>query len=165
MAFTDYRQMSGIEKSALLLNVLGNNVTARIFEKMKDNDVKRLVNVMGQVEKVPIPVVRQVLEDFYSEIAEEENIIFGHASGRDFILQTLGEDRAKTVLGQLSLVEGSRTLEALEELRDDGLVWWAANAIPLAIFPGIVAYMALIVGASLYLVLTERGQRGKPRAG
>ena len=114
MAFTDYRQMSGIEKSALLLNVLGNNVTARIFEKMKDNDVKRLVNVMGQVEKVPIPVVRQVLEDFYSEIAEEENIIFGHASGRDFILQTLGEDRAKTVLGQLSLVEGSRTLEALE---------------------------------------------------
>ena len=133
MAFTDYRQMSGIEKSALLLNVLGNNVTARIFEKMKDNDVKRLVNVMGQVEKVPIPVVRQVLEDFYSEIAEEENIIFGHASGRDFILQTLGEDRAKTVLGQLSLVEGSRTLEALELVDSRTLTNFLVNEHPQTI--------------------------------
>ena len=63
---------------------------------------------------MPIPVVRDVLEEFYSEISEENTLIFGHAQGRDFVLQTLGEERAKTVLGQLSVVEGSRTLEALE---------------------------------------------------
>lgn len=114
MPFENYDEMTGVEKTALLLNVLGNNVTAKIFQKMKDNDVKRLVSVMGQVQKVPIPVVKQVLEDFYTEIAEQENLIFGHATGRDFILETLGEDRARTVLGQLSVVEGSRTLEALE---------------------------------------------------
>ena len=114
MAYENFDEMSGLEKSALLLNVLGNQVTAQIFKRMKDNDVKRLVNAMGQVTKVPIPVVKEVLEDFYTEIAEEDQLIFGHASGRDFILQTLGEDRAKTVLGQLSVVEGSRTLEALE---------------------------------------------------
>lgn len=114
MGFQNYDEMTGIERSALLLNVLGNNVTSKIFQKMKDNDVKRLINAMGQVQKVPIPVVKQVLEDFYAEIGEQENIIFGHAMGRDFILETLGEDRARTVLGQLSVVEGSRTLEALE---------------------------------------------------
>jgi len=114
MAYENFDEMSGLEKSALLLNVLGNQVTAQIFKRMKDNDVKRLVNAMGQVTKVPIPVVKEVLENFYTEIAEEDQLIFGHASGRDFILQTLGEDRAKTVLGQLSVVEGSRTLEALE---------------------------------------------------
>ncbi len=114
MAYSTYDEMNGIEKSALLLNVLGNQVTAQIFKKMKDNDVKRLVGAMGNVTKVPIPVVKQVLEDFYREISEEETLIFGHAQGKDFVLQTLGEDRAKTVLGQLSVFEGSRTLEALE---------------------------------------------------
>ncbi|MBC7384544.1 MAG: flagellar motor switch protein FliG, partial [Cryobacterium sp.] len=104
----------GIEKAAVLLNVLGNQVTSQIFKKMKDNDVKRLVTAMGQVTRVPITVVRDVLEEFYSELSEENNLIFGHAAGRDFVLQTLGEERAKTVLGQLSVVEGSRTLEALE---------------------------------------------------
>jgi len=114
MGYENYDELTGLERSALLLNVLGNQVTAQIFKRMKDNDVKRLVNAMGQVNKVPIPVVKQVLEDFYTEIAEEDQLIFGQATGRDFILQTLGEERAKTVLGQLSVVEGSRTLEALE---------------------------------------------------
>jgi flagellar motor switch protein FliG len=114
MPFENYDEMSGLERSALLLSVLGTNVTAQVFGKMKDNDVKRLVSAMGGINKVPIPIVKRVLEDFYTEIAEENSLIFGTGSGRDFVLNTLGEERAKTVLGQLSVVEGSRTLEALE---------------------------------------------------
>ena len=105
MGFESIEDMTGLEKSALLLNVLGNQVTSQIFKRMKDNDIKRLVNAMGQVTKVPISVVKSVLGEFYTEIAEEELIIFGHAQGRDFVLATLGEDRAKSVLGQLSVVE------------------------------------------------------------
>jgi flagellar motor switch protein FliG len=131
--FENIDQMSGTEKAAVLLNVLGNQVTSQIFKKMKDNDVKRLVNAMGQVTKVPITVVRDVLEEFYSEISEENNIIFGHAMGRDFVLQTLGEERAKTVLGQLSVVEGSRTLEALELVDSRTLANFLVNEHPQTI--------------------------------
>jgi hypothetical protein len=38
-----------------------------------------------------------------------------------------------------------RYTEALEELRDDGLVWWDATAIPLAVFPAVVGYMSVAV--------------------
>ncbi len=114
MSYENYDEMSGLEKSALLLNVLGNQVTASVFKQMRDNDVKRLVTAMGNVTRVPIPMVKEVLEAFYTEIAEEDSLLFGQAQGRDFVLATLGEERAKTVLGQLSVVEGSRTLEALE---------------------------------------------------
>lgn len=107
-------ELTGIEKSAILLNALGNNITSQVFRHMRDNDVKRLVGAMGNVTKVSVGVVKDVLEEFYGEIAEEDTLIFGHAQGRDFILETLGEERAKTVLGQLSVVEGSNTLEALE---------------------------------------------------
>ena len=131
--FDNIDQMSGVEKAAVLLNVLGNQVTSQIFKKMKDNDVKRLVNAMGQVTKVPIVVVRDVLEEFYSEISEENNIIFGHAMGRHFVLQTLGEERAKTVLGQLSVVEGSRTLEALELVDSRTLANFLINEHPQTI--------------------------------
>jgi flagellar motor switch protein FliG len=133
MAFDNIQMMTGVEKAALLLNVLGNQVTSQIFKKMRDNDVKRLVNVMGQVSKVPIPVVRDVLEEFYSEISEENTLIFGHAQGRDFVLQTLGEERAKTVLGQLSVVEGSRTLEALELVDSRTLANFLVNEHPQTI--------------------------------
>ncbi len=123
-------ELSGLEKSAILLNILGNRVTAEIFKHLRDNDVKRIVTVMGQINKVPIPIVKQVLDDFYVEISEEEDIIFGHASGKDFILETLGEERAKTVLGQLAIVEGSRTLEALELVDPRTLANFLVNEHP-----------------------------------
>ncbi len=130
MPFEDFEKMSGLEKSALLLNVLGNSVTAQIFKKMKDNDVKRLVSAMGQVTKVPIPAVKSVLEAFYTEIAEEDTLIFGHAQGREFVLSTLGEERAKTVLGQLSVLEVTRTLEALELVDPRTLANFLVNEHP-----------------------------------
>ncbi len=130
MAYDSFEELSGIEKSSLLLNILGNEVTSQIFKKMKDNDVKRLVGSMGMVSKVPIPVVKQVLEEFYGEISEEETLIFGHAQGREFVMQTLGEERAKTVLGQLSIIEGSRTLEALELVDSRTLANFLVNEHP-----------------------------------
>lgn len=130
MDLANYENLSGMEKSAVLLNVLGNQVTAKVFKNLRDNDVKRLVSVMGQVTKVPIPIVKQVLEEFYGEISEEETLIFGHALGRDFILETLGEERAMTVLGQLSVVEGSRTLEALELVDPRTLANFLVNEHP-----------------------------------
>ncbi|NBU21392.1 flagellar motor switch protein FliG, partial [bacterium] len=130
MSFESFEQMTGIERSALLLNILGNQVTSQIFKRMKDNDVKRLVSIMGQVTKVPISTVKQVLEAFYSEIAEEDNLIFGHAQGREFVLSTLGEERAKTVLGQLAVVEEGRTLEALELVDSRTLANFLINEHP-----------------------------------
>jgi flagellar motor switch protein FliG len=128
--YDSFETMNGLERSALLLNVLGNEVTSQIFKKMKDNDVKRLVTAMGLIDKVAITTVKETLEVFYKEIAEEETLIFGHAQGREFVLATLGEDRAKTVLGQLSVLEGSRTLEALELVDPRTLANFLVNEHP-----------------------------------
>ena len=130
LVVTNYEELSGIERSAILLNMLGNRVTAEIFKHLRDNDVKRLVTVMGSVSKVPINIVKQVLDDFYVEISEEEQLIFGHASGKDFILETLGEERAKTVLGQMAVVGGSRSLEALELVDPRTLANFLVNEHP-----------------------------------
>jgi flagellar motor switch protein FliG len=133
MGYDNFDEMTGLERSALLLNILGNQVTSQIFKKMKDNDVKRLVSAMGNISKVRISSVKETLENFYKEIAEEDCLIFGHATGRDFVLSTLGEDRAKTVLGQLSVVEGSRTLEALELVDSRTLANFLVNEHPQTI--------------------------------
>lgn len=133
VSYENVDEMSGIDKTAVLLSVLGNTVTAKIFKSMKDNDVKRVVNSMQSVNKVPIATVRKVLEEFYNEISEEDILIFGHQTGREFILETLGEDRAKTVLGQLSVLEGSRTLEALELVDPRTLANFLVNEHPQTI--------------------------------
>ena len=110
----EYALLSGLDKSAILMSSLGPSTVKLIFKHMKDNDVKRLINHMSQVNKSPIWMVKRVLEEFYSYLNEDQDLLFSENKGRDFILSTLGEDRAKQLLGQVVEVGTSNTLESLE---------------------------------------------------
>lgn len=112
--YTSYEGINGLDRASLLLNVLGREATSKIFGHMKDNDIKRMIAAMAEIEKAPISAVKKILEDFFYELSEEDSLIFGRSRGKDFILQTLGEDRATQILGNISIQDSSRTLEALE---------------------------------------------------
>ena len=111
---TEYGLLNGQDKAGLLLSSLGMNITQLIFQNMKDNDVKRMITAMSNVKRAPIWMVKRVLEDFYQQLNEENDLLFAQNRGRDFIINTLGEERAKQLLGQIVEVGQSNTLESLE---------------------------------------------------
>lgn len=128
-----YALLSGQEKAAILLSALGPTTTKVIFKHMKDNDVKRMINTMSSLSKSPIWMVKKVLEEFYSAINEDAELLFSENKGRDFILGTLGEDRAKQLLGQIVDVGNSNTLESLELVDTRTLANFLINEHPQTI--------------------------------
>ncbi len=110
----EYSLLTGQDRAGLLLSSLGMSITQTIFQNMKDNDVKRMINAMSSVKKAPIWMVKRVLEDFYKQLNEENDLLFAENRGRDFIINTLGEERAKQLLGQIVEVGQVNTLESLE---------------------------------------------------
>jgi flagellar motor switch protein FliG len=129
----EYSLLSGQEKAALLLSSLGVTTTQLIFSYMRDNDVKRMINAMSNIKKAPIWMIKKVLEDFYSELNEENDLLFSDNSGRDFIINALGEDRAKQLLGQIVDVGTSNTLESLELVDTRTLANFLINEHPQTI--------------------------------
>lgn len=128
-----YALLSGQEKAAILLSALGPTTTKLIFKHMKDNDVKRMINTMASLSKSPIWMVKRVLEEFYSAINEDSELLFSENKGRDFILGTLGEDRAKQLLGQIVDVGNANTLESLELVDTRTLANFLINEHPQTI--------------------------------
>lgn len=128
-----YALLSGQEKAAILLSALGPTTTKIIFKHMKDNDVKRMINTMSSITKSPIWMVKRVLEEFYSAINEDSELLFSENKGRDFILGTLGEDRAKQLLGQIVDVGNANTLESLELVDTRTLANFLINEHPQTI--------------------------------
>ena len=128
-----YDELTGLQRAALLMNVLGPTCSKKIFNQMKDNDIKRLLGVMSSVEKAPVTTVKRVLEDFFFELSEEESLIFGTAKGKNYILETLGEERAKHILGNVGLQDGAKTLEALELVDTRTLASFLVNEHPQTI--------------------------------
>jgi flagellar motor switch protein FliG len=129
----EYSLLSGQEKAAVLMSSLGSTTTQLIFSHMRDNDVKRMINAMSSLSKSPIWLVKKVLEDFYSMINEDADLLFSDNKGRDFIISTLGEERAKQLLGQIVEVGGSNTLESLELVDTRTLANFLINEHPQTI--------------------------------
>lgn len=112
----EYEKLRGFEKAAILVNYLGPDALRVLFKTLDDGDIRKLLNSMPKYRVVPVHVTKKVLEEFYELISETEDYIFSERSGtKDSIVQALGEDRARAILGGLNVVTGSgRTLESLE---------------------------------------------------
>ena len=72
--------LSGVEKLAILMNVLGRDKCVEIMKEMKDIDVRRLLKVMNSMKKAPIGMINQVLSEYLYKISETEEIIFDERS-------------------------------------------------------------------------------------
>lgn len=129
----EYSLLSGQDKAALLMSTLGTTTSQLIFSNLRDNDVKRMINAMSNIKKAPIWMIKKVLEEFYSSLNEDQSLLFSDNKGRDFIINTLGEDRAKQLLGQIVDVGTSSTLESLELVDTRTLANFLINEHPQTI--------------------------------
>lgn len=129
----EYALLSGIDKSSILLSSLGPTPSKMIFKYMKDNDVKRIINHMSHLNRSPIWMVKRVLVEFYAALNEENDLLFSGNKGKDFLIGTLGEERAKQLLGQVVEVGTSNTLESLELVDTRTLANFLINEHPQTI--------------------------------
>lgn len=129
-----YEAFTGIERVALLLNALGEGAAASIFPHLKDNDVRKLIAVMGRLNKADVGVIKLILETYYRLLAEEGAFIFtDNVASREQLIKSLGEDRARSIFGHLSEVNVTRTLEALEVVDSRTLSNFLVNEHPQTI--------------------------------
>ncbi len=112
----DYDNLKGFEKAAILMNYLGPAAAKKLLKRMDDGDIRKLLTVMNKLRIVPIAVTKRVLEEYYELISESEDYIFSDAvTSKETVVEALGEERARGVLGHLNVNTSSRpSLESLE---------------------------------------------------
>lgn len=128
----DYELLRGIDKAAILVNYLGKDAIKILFQKMDDADIRRILHLMSKFKIVPVSVTKRVLEEYYEIISESEDFIFSdQISNKDAIIEALGEERARGVMGGLNISSGTnRTLESLEMVDAKSLSTFLVNEHP-----------------------------------
>ena len=127
-----YDKLRGFEKAAILVNYLGPDAAKKLLAKMDDADIRKLVTLMQKLRIIPIEVTKKVLEEFYDLISESEDYIFSDKSAsKETIMDALGEERARGILGHLNAATNStRTLESLELVDAKSLANFLINEHP-----------------------------------
>lgn len=128
----NFEQLKGFEKAAILVNYLGSDAAKALLKYMDDGDIRKLLTVMGKFRIVPIEVTKRVLEEFYELISESEDYIFSDKStSKDTIVDAVGEERARGILGHLNVRTSQRpTLESLEVVDAKSLANFLINEHP-----------------------------------
>jgi flagellar motor switch protein FliG len=128
----EYENLRGFEKAAILVNYLGKDALRVLFKSLDDGDVRKLLNVMQKYRVVPVHVTKKVLEEFYELVSETEDYIFSEKSStKDTIVDALGEERARGILGGVNMNSaGGRQLESLEMVDAKSLSTFLVNEHP-----------------------------------
>ncbi len=128
----EYEGLRGFEKAAILVNYLGKDALRVLFKTLDDGDVRKILNVMQKYRIVPVHVTKKVLEEFYELVSETEDYIFSEkSSAKDTIVDALGEERARGILGGVNLnMGGGRSLESLEMVDAKSLSTFLVNEHP-----------------------------------
>lgn len=131
----DYKKLKGFEKAAILVNYLGVEAAKVLFKNIEETDLKKLISTMNKHRIVPIEVTKKVLEEFYQLISESDDYIFSEkVSSRETIIEALGEEKARGLIGHLeSTGRNSRSLESLELIDAKSLVNFLMNEHPQTI--------------------------------
>lgn len=128
----DYESLKGFDKAAILVNYLGKDAVKVLFKHMDDSDIRKLLNQMSKYRVVPVHITKRVLEEYYEMISESEDYIFSEGiTGKDAIVDAIGEERARGILGGISIINaGQRTLESLEIVDAKSLATFLVNEHP-----------------------------------
>lgn len=128
--------MTGIEKLAILMNVLGKQTALEFMKEMKDSDLRNVLKVMGSVKRAPVAQVNEVLREFLEKLSEKDVIIFEeNLTDPEVILTGLGEKRVQQIFGNSKNVNllNRKGLTVLEQVDIKTLAEFLENEHPQTI--------------------------------
>lgn len=130
-----YEELGGFEKAAILLNYLGPNAAKIFFKGADDADIRKLLSTMSKYRIVPINVAKKVLEEFYEMVSESSDYIFSeNTTNKDTVVDAVGEERARGILGHLNMNSPTaKNLESLELVDAKSLSNYLLNEHPQTI--------------------------------
>ncbi len=130
--------LSGTEKSAILMMLLGEEEAAQVLQNLTPREVQHLGTAMYSVTGVDQTTVNMVLDEFLETIKKQTGL--GLGAGRyieNVMIRALGEDKAQSVLGRITPASSESAIDILD--------WMDARAISELIIDEHPQIKALII--------------------
>ncbi|UCH62134.1 MAG: hypothetical protein JSU77_10030 [Fidelibacterota bacterium] len=125
----EYTALSGLDKSAILFQVLGDGLAVTVFKELSDTDLRKIRVRARELTSVPFKVKKAVLEEYYfSFLTEKFKESTGDSRKPFAFLEKLSDEQvaylilaeSPTIMGiVLAQLEGERQMKVYERLDHD----------------------------------------------
>ena len=165
MAEAPVKRLSGVQKAAILLVLLGEEATTAVYKNLSPDDLQRLTQEIASLENVPPDAADRVMQEYNQLSMTQEYLVEGgpEVAGK-LLAKAFGEPAAKLLLDQVMLAreELAKNFDGLQKADPQTLVKFVQGEHPQTIAM-VLAQLGGKAASSLLVLLPEkiRGQTVK----
>ena len=151
-------ELSGTDKSAILMMLLGEEEASEILKNLSPREVQHLGAAMYSVQGLDQDTVNRVLDEFLKIIKEQTSLGLGAGNYiRNVLNKALGEDKAQSVLSRITPSSSDRPIEILDWMDARSISELVIDEHP-QIISLVISYLDFGLGADVLMLLPDEIQ-------
>lgn len=153
-----YDNLTGTQKSAILMMLLGEDEASEILKNLTPKEVQHLGAAMYSVQGLSQDAVNAVLDEFLTTMKEQTSLGLGAGNYiRNVLTKALGDDKAQSVLSRITPASSDRPIEILDWMDARSISELIVDEHP-QIIALVISYLESALGADVLMLLPEDAQ-------
>ncbi len=129
----DSRKMTGPQKAAIFLMMMGEEYTSNMLKKMDEDEITRIAAEMNSMEDIGPDVLRQVVAEYTQKVESNQFMVQGDAFLKTLIGLGLDQDKAAAIYKELEKGKGDVPFTYLETVDLNAVIGFIKGEHPQTI--------------------------------
>ena len=126
----DYRSLSGPQKAAIFMLSLGQKHSAKLFERMDDEEIRELSQAMSSLGSISSNIVERLFVEFADQLSSAGGLVGSFSSTERLLTAALPEDRVNQIMEEMRGPAGRTMWDKLGNVNETVLANYLKNEYP-----------------------------------
>ncbi|MBV9252446.1 MAG: flagellar motor switch protein FliG [Acetobacteraceae bacterium] len=126
----NYRHITGTQKAAILMLALGEELSARLFSMMHEDEIIDISTSMAQLGSVRSDVVERLCADFMDSMGQSGNVVGSYESTERMLQKALPRERVAQIMEEIRGPAGRTMWDKLSNVNESVLANYLKNEYP-----------------------------------
>ena len=126
----DVRQLTGAERSAILMLALGEENSAKLWQMLDEDEIKEVSQIMSNLGTVSSALVEKLLVDFVSQLSGTGSLMGSYESTERLLARMMPSDKVGQIMEEIRGPAGRTMWDKLGNVNETVLANYLKNEYP-----------------------------------
>ena len=126
----DVRQLTGAERSAILMLALGEEHSAKLWQMLDEDEIKEVSQIMSNLGTVSSALVEKLLVDFVSQLSGTGSLMGSYESTERLLARMMPSDKVGAIMEEIRGPAGRTMWDKLGNVNETVLANYLKNEYP-----------------------------------
>ena len=127
---TDYDQLNGPEKAAIIMLAVGEEQVGQIFSRLDIDEIKEVSQIMSVLGSVDSDVVERILKDYAEQMTSAGGIVGSFDTTEKLLNRFLDDERVEAIMDEIRGPAGRTVWDKLGNVNEAVLASYLKNEYP-----------------------------------